>query len=94
LHRRIWLDHHHIPVTLSPFGFSVLLTGLASSDRATIAAVSLVLKQGHLQLGPSSALFRAAYARQNLPSKPWVILARALIKLSQPFPEMSASIPG
>src|SRR3954470_9496250 len=58
MRRRIWLDQSHIPVTLSRFGFSLLLMGVAESDRAKISAVSLILRQGPLRVGPRFVSYR------------------------------------
>jgi hypothetical protein len=67
--RRLWLDQLHIPVTLSRFGFSLLLTGLAGSDRASVNAVSLVLRQRHLKLSPKFMSFRTGLLAPKLASR-------------------------
>src|SRR5262245_58179665 len=59
MHRRLSIDQIHIPVMLSRFGFSLLLTGMASSDGATVDAIAVTLTQGRLELCPKSSLFRA-----------------------------------
>lgn len=66
MRRRIWLDQVHLPVTLSRFGFSVLLTGLASSGPSTLRAVTLVLKQRDLELSPKSLSFRGGLLAPRL----------------------------
>ena len=66
MQRRIWLDQHHIQVAWSRFGFSLLLTGLASSDRSTINGISLVVKQGAVQLRPEFASFRNGLLKPRL----------------------------
>ena len=58
MQRRIWIDEVHMPVTLSRFGVSIFLKGLASSDSETIKDVSVVLKQGKVALNPASVSIR------------------------------------
>jgi hypothetical protein len=50
--RRIWIDQVHVPVTLSRFGLSLLLTGIACHRRATLQRASLLLRQGNVELRP------------------------------------------
>jgi glycosyltransferase involved in cell wall biosynthesis len=58
MRRRLWIDQVHVPVTLSRFGLSILLKGLASGDNATIKDLSVTLKQGEVALSPASLSVR------------------------------------
>src|SRR5262245_33739739 len=69
MRRRIWVDQIHSTVTLSRFGFSVLLTGLANERWETLKEVSLVLKQGNLELKPKFISLRTKLLSPKLASR-------------------------
>src|SRR5262245_48656965 len=97
MQRRIWLDQHHIQVAWSRFGFSLLLTWLASSDRATINGISLVVKQGAVQLRPEFGSFRNGLLKPRLAAEALGRFAANLdkgIAISATFPTDQRLLPG
>lgn len=56
--RRIWVEQPHSLSLLTRYGTSVLLTGIASHEGETIVAADLSLRQGNLEIKPSSSCLR------------------------------------
>jgi hypothetical protein len=69
MRQHIWLAQHHIPATLSYAGLSILLTGIAHRDQASIRAISPTLIQKGAAFKPTSVTLRTGLLLPKLAAK-------------------------
>ena len=95
--RKIWLEKLHHPITLSRFGFSLLLTGSVGENRATFRDITLVLKQGIVELSPKFVSIRTGLLSPKLATQALGRFVENLDKgfaISATFPPDKRIVPG
>src|SRR5690242_5770051 len=94
---RIWVEKNHHLITLSRYGFSLLLNGLVDNCDTALDDISLVLRQGAAELVPKfvsvrTGLLSPALATQALSG--FVETLHQGFAVSATFPPDQRILPG